>query len=58
MTCVANRDMGIDSYANGKNILTSVLTNMLPFRRLVKNTEKYGCETYNEYDVFRDNFYR
>lgn len=55
MFCAANRDTGINAKANSKNISTRLPANMLPFRRLVRNTETHGSETYNEYDVFRDN---
>ena len=54
MFCAANRDTGIDAKLNSKNIYTRLLSNMAPFRRLVRNTETHGSETYNEFDVFRD----
>ena len=53
--CASNRDTGINSAANSKNIYTRLPCNMSPFRRLVRNTETHGSETYNEFDVFRDN---
>ena len=53
--CASNRDTGINAKSNSKNIYTRLPANMLPFRRLVRNTETHGSETYNEYDVFRDN---
>ncbi len=53
--CASNRDTGINSAANSKNIYTRLPCNMSPFRRLVRNTETHGSETYNEFDVCRDN---
>lgn len=55
MFCAANRDTGINAKSNSRNIYTRLATNMAPFRRLVRNTETHGSETYNEFDVFRDN---
>lgn len=55
MFCASNRDTGIIAKANSKNISTKLPSNMAPFRRLVRNTETHGSETYNEIDVFRDN---
>ena len=55
MLCASNRDTGIDAKSNSKNIYTRLPANMAPFRRLVRNTETHGSETYNEFDVFRDN---
>lgn len=52
--CASNRDTGINARANSKNIYTRLPANMAPFRRLVRNTEVHGSETYNEYDIFRD----
>lgn len=55
MFCASNRDTGITAKSNSKNIYTRLPSNMAPFRRLVRNTETHGSETYNEFDVFRDN---
>ena len=55
LLCASNRDTGIVACQNSKNISTRLPKNMMPFRRLVRNTEIHGSETYNEYDVFRDN---
>jgi len=52
--CASNRDTGISARENSKNVYTRLPKNMMPFRRLVRNTEVHGCETYNEYDVYRD----
>ena len=53
--CAANRDTGIQAKSNSKNIDTRLPSNMAPFRRIVRNTEIHGSETYNEFDIFRDN---
>ncbi len=53
--CASNRDTGIIANPNSKKIYTRLPANMYPFRRLVRNTEVHGSETYNEFDVFRDN---
>ena len=53
--CASNRDTGINAKSNSKNIYTRLPSNMAPFRRLVRNTETHGSETYNEFDAFRDN---
>ena len=55
MFCASNRDTGINARSNSKNIYTRLPSNMAPFRRLVRNTEFHGSETYNEFDAFRDN---
>lgn len=55
MFCASNRDTGINAKSNSKNIYTRLPSNMAPFRRLVRNTETHGSETYNEFDIFRDN---
>ena len=52
--CASNRDTGIHACENSKNVYTRLPKNMMPFRRLVRNTEVHGSETYNEYDVYRD----
>ena len=54
MFCAANRDTGINAKSNSKDITTRLPANIASFRRLVRNTETHGSETYNEYDIFRD----
>lgn len=51
----SNRDTGIDSTNNSREVSARLPKNMLPFRRLVRNTEVHGSETYNEIDIYRDN---
>ena len=54
LVCAANRDTGIGSGYNNKNIATRLPKDMMPFRKIVRTTQVHGSETYNEFDAYRD----